>query len=203
MNRTVPLAIAAVLALLFGLAGVPAGEPARAPLRAPALIELRDQFDQLQRLAFPATNVIVLTIADKKGADQIDGWVTALKARYGGRIEWRGLADVAGVPGLWRGKIRKHFRETRTHPVMMDWSGKTCAHFQPAAGEANVLILDRDGTVRERTSGPATTAAVARLAAALDAVLGTRPPSAVVPPAPAGNLDRPVPGRSISTPAQP
>lgn len=163
---------AAVLVLQFVPVSVPAVEPPRPPARAPALIELQDQFERPQRLAFPATNVVVLTIADKKGADQIDGWVTALKARYAGRIELRGLADVAGVPGLWRGKIRKHFRETRTHPVMMDWSGKVCAQFQPTAGEANVLVLDRDGNILGRVTGPATAAPLATLQSALDRALG-------------------------------
>ena len=62
-----------------------AGEASKPPAHAPASIELRDQYDATQRLAFPATNVVVLTIADSKGSDQIDGWVEALKARYAGR----------------------------------------------------------------------------------------------------------------------
>ena len=58
-----------------------AGEAPKSPSHAPASIELRDQYDAQQRLTFPTPNVVVLTIADKKGSEQIDGWVAALKAR--------------------------------------------------------------------------------------------------------------------------
>lgn len=118
-----------LVACLPGLCQSVAGEATKPPGRAPVCIELRDQYDSPQRLVFPATNVVVLTLADKKGSEQVDGWVAALKSRYAGRIELRGLADVGGVPGWLRGKVRKKFQETRAYPVMMDWSGKVCAEF--------------------------------------------------------------------------
>ena len=134
--------IPSLMVCLPGICQSIAGEVTKPPGHAPACIELRDQYDAPQRLAFPATNVVVPTIADKKGSEQIDGWVAALKSRYAKRIELRGLADVGGVPGLFRGKVRKNFQESRTYPVMMDWSGKICAQlgFQP--GLANVLVID-------------------------------------------------------------
>ena len=42
-----------------------AGERVEQPTNAPALIEMRDQFDALQKLSFPTTNVTILTIADR------------------------------------------------------------------------------------------------------------------------------------------
>lgn len=148
-------------------------EAPKPPAKAPALLELRDQYDAPQRLAFPATNIIVLTIANKKGSEQIDGWVTALKARYASRIELRGLADMGGVPGLMRGKVRKKFQETRQYPVMMDWSGTNCAAFGYQKDVANVLLLGRDGTVHARFTRAATPAAVAQAGAAIDKLLST------------------------------
>ena len=147
------------------------GEATKAPAHAPATLELRDQYDAPQRLAFPATNVVVLTIADKKGSEQIDGWVAALKAHYSGRIELRGLADVGGVPGFLRGRVRKKFQETRTYPVMMDWSGKVCAKFGFEPGLANVLVIARDGNIHARAAGPAREPALKELSAAIDAAL--------------------------------
>lgn len=169
---------------------IAAGGP-KPPAHAPASIELRDQYDAPQRLTFPATNVVVLTIADKKGSEQIDGWVTALKARYAGRIELRGLAEVSGVPSLLRGKVRRKFQETRTYPVMMDWSGGVCGQlgFQP--GLANLLVIARDGTIHARVAGPAREPALKELSAALDAALlapaplqsnSARKPTAFRPP---------------------
>jgi hypothetical protein len=156
-----------------------AADPAQPPAKAPASIELRDQYDALQRLTFPATNVVVLTIADKKGSEQIDGWVAALKARYAGRLDIRGLADVGGVPVAWRGKMRKKFQETRRHPVMMDWSGTNCARFGFQPGVANVLVIERDGTIGARLTGPVRDAALREAFAAADiALVGIDAPSA-------------------------
>lgn len=148
-----------------------AGEGSKLPTHAPASLELHDQFDAPQHLVFPCTNVIVLTIADKKGSEQIDGWVAALKARYAGRIELRGLAEVGGVPGLLRGKVRKKFQETRTYPVMMDWSGKVCAQFGFQPAHANVLVIAGDGSIRARVAGPAREPGLKEVSAAIEAAL--------------------------------
>lgn len=147
------------------------GEAPKAPAHAPAALELRDQYDVPQRLAFPATNVVILTIADKKGSEQIEGWVAALKAHYAGRVELRGLAEVGGVPGFLRGRVRKKFQETRTYPVMMDWTGKVCAQFGYQPGLAHVLVIARDGNIHARVAGPAREAALKELSAAIDAAL--------------------------------
>jgi hypothetical protein len=154
-----------------------AAEESKMRAHAPASIELRDQYDVLQRLAFPATNVVVLTIADRKGSEQIDGWVEVLKARYAGRIELRGLADVAGVPGFVRGKVRRKFQESRSYPVMMDWSGKVCAQFGLHPGLANVLVIAPDGNIQARAVGPAREPALRELSSVIDAALIKSAPS--------------------------
>ncbi len=148
-----------------------AGETTKPPGHAPACIELRDQYDEPQRLAFPSTNIVVLTIADKKGSEQINGWVAALKARYPRSIELRGLAEVGGVPGFLRAKVRKKFQETRTYPVMMDWSGTNCAAFHYLKNVANVLVIARDGNIQANVVGPAREPAIKELSAAIDAAL--------------------------------
>jgi len=148
-----------------------AGDATRSPTSAPACIEIRDQYDAPQRLAFPSTNVVVLTIADKKGAEQIDDWVAALKSRYDGRIELRGFADVAGVPVFLRGKVRKKFQETRPYPVMMDWSGKVCAQFGFQPGVVNVLVIARDGNIHARVAGSAREPALHEVFTAIDAAM--------------------------------
>ena len=161
-----------------------AGEVGALPTNAPPRIELRDQYDAPQTLAFPTTNVTVLTIADKKGAEQVDGWITALQLNYAGRVDLRGLADVGGAPGFVQGRIRKKFQETRKHPVMMDWSGTVCAQFGYKKDVANILVLDRDGVIHARFTGATNRAVLAKAHAALDQALA-RPTTAspnVVPP---------------------
>ena len=163
--------ILSLVICLPGLCQCNAGEIPKPSAHAPASIELHDQYDAPQHLPFPSTNVVVLTIADKKGSEQIDGWLAALKSRYAGRVELRGLADVGGVPGFLRGKVRKKFQETRAYPVMMDWSGRVCAQFGFQPGVANVLVIARDGSIHARVAGPVRESALNEIFSAIDAAL--------------------------------
>ncbi|MEK7781867.1 MAG: hypothetical protein AAB370_10255, partial [Verrucomicrobiota bacterium] len=61
---------------------------------APACIELPDQFEKPQKLSFPKTNLTVLTIADRKGSEQIAAWVEPVAKKFGTRVDVRGIADV-------------------------------------------------------------------------------------------------------------
>lgn len=152
-----------------------AGESTGLATHAPACLELRDQFESPQRLVFPTTNITLLTIADKRGSAQVDGWIAALKPRCDERIAIRGLADVGGAPGFLQGRIRKGFHESRKYPVMLDWSGKVCAQFGYEKGKANILVIDRNGRIQARFTGVATAAAVAEAGAVLDKLLVTPP----------------------------
>ncbi len=117
--------------------------PAHArPARAPEF-ELEDQFGH------------VLTIADREGAEQLEGWIRALVQRYGDSIEIWGLARVVGVPRTLRPLLRAMFRSRVPHPVMLDWDGRIVETlgFQPRL--ANVLIIETDGRIVARFTGPA------------------------------------------------
>jgi hypothetical protein len=148
-----------------------AGESIGLADHVPSCIELRDQYDSPKKLSFPTTNVTLLTIADKKGSVQVDGWIAALKPLYAGRIVICGLADIGGAPGFLQGRIRKSFQEARKHPVMLDWSGKVCAQIGYKKDEANLLVLDRAGRIQARFTGLATPAAITEAAAVLDQLL--------------------------------
>lgn len=152
-----------------------AGESIGLATNAPACIELRDQFDSPQKLTFPTTNITLLTIADRKGSAQVDGWIDALKSRCDGRTAIRGLADVGGAPGFVQGRIRKGFQESRKYPVMLDWSGKVCAQFGYKKDKANLLVIDRNGRIQARFNGVVTDAAVAEVGVVLDKLLSTPP----------------------------
>lgn len=152
-----------------------AGEYIGSATNAPACIELRDQFDSPHKLTFPTTNITLLTIADRKGSAQVDGWIDALKSRCDGRTAIRGLADVGGAPAFVQGRIRKGFQESRKYPVMLDWSGKVCAQFGYKKEEANILVLDRNGRIQARFTGVATDSAIAEVGSVLDKLLSTLP----------------------------
>jgi len=160
-----------IVATLLATGNIRAGEVRPLATNAPACIELHDQYDAPQRLTFPASNITVLTIADKKGSEQVDGWIAALKPRYAGRINLRGIADVGGAPEFVQARIRKKFQETRHYPVMMDWSGKVCAQLSYKKDVANILLLSRDGSILARFSGRADGPQIAEACALLDKAL--------------------------------
>jgi hypothetical protein len=160
-----------LLTMATGASAAPDSEPSITPTHAPSSIELHDQFDALQTLSFPATNVTLLTIADKKGSEQIADWVTPLKQRFGKRIDIRGLADVSTVPRPFRGMVRMKFQKLYPYPIMLDWSGKTVKAFTYVPDKANVLVLDGHGQILKRISGKANPKAVQDLCAAIDRAL--------------------------------
>lgn len=163
-------AIAAALCLT----AIAFAEEAHMPVtHAPAVIELHDQFDAPQRLAFPATNITVLTIADKKASDQVDGWVDAL-GRYTGRVDLRGMADTSSMPGFLHGFVRHEIRRTRKFPVMLDWSGKVCAQMDFHPGCVNVFVLDRNGSILGHIIGAAAETNRNSVFAVVDRALSTQ-----------------------------
>ena len=145
--------------------------PQSVPTTSPACIELNDQFDALQKLSFPTTNITFLTIADHKGSEQIAGWVAPVKQRFGTRVDIRGIADVSPVPRFLRGMIRKQFQKAQAYPVMLDWSGDAVKAFTYVADEANVLVLDGHGRILKRLAGAADESSVRELCATLEAAL--------------------------------
>ena len=165
------LAFAMVLCLCNSRAG-----SSSLATKAPASIELSDQYGVLQKLNFPTTTMTLLTIADRKGSEQIDGWISLLKPRYGDRINLRGIADVGGAPSLVHGMIRKKFQETRKYPVMLDWSGQISTQLGYKKNVANILIIGCDGSILGRISGAATDSNRAAVLEIVDKSLAMTPP---------------------------
>jgi len=163
-----------VVTLATGVGAAPKAESSVKPTNAPSSIELHDQFGAPQKLSFPAANVTLLTIADKKGSEQISGWIAPLKQRFGKRIDIRGLADVSTVPRPLRGIIRRKFQKLQTYPVMMDWWGEAVKAFTTVPNNANVLVLDRRGHILKRISGEANPKAIEDMCAAIESALVNR-----------------------------
>jgi len=147
------------------------GVPAAPLTNAPACIELPDQFEKPQKLSFPNTNLTVLTIADRKGSEQIAGWVEPVAKRFGTRVDVLGIADVSAVPRLLRGTVRSAFRKEQTHPVMMDWSGGVVTKFSPKADVTTLLLIDGQGKIVRRYEGAAKAAEVQELCKLIEQLL--------------------------------
>jgi len=154
--------------------------PARADLSPPVAaatnlacpaFEMPDQFGTNHALRFPRPQPMVLIVADRKGSEQIAGWVAALQGRYGSRLELMGVADVGGAPGWVHGVIRNSFRKKYPYPILLDWSGQLPAALHCQKDAANVFLLDRDGRVLATERGACDASALPRLAQATDLVV--------------------------------
>lgn len=156
--------------LLCAAAGLAKGAPTNAPL-ALASFGLPDQYGAEHKLLFPAANVTVITVADKKGSEQVDAWVAPLAEHYGERIAIVGIADVSKVPRLFRATVQKRFKKRWTHPVMLDWDGTVVRGFNYCPDEANIFVIDRQGRVTGRFSGATNEASLRALLKAVDLAL--------------------------------
>ncbi len=165
LNRALREISMKTLLLLFFSIGILAAE------KLPVRIELRDQFDSLQILSFPSEHVTVLTIADRRGVVEVDAWIASLKSRCGAGVDCRGIAQMPGVPSFLQNHFRKKFQEVRKYPVMMDWDGKLSERLGAKPGVANVLIIDRSGTILGRFQGKMNETLAAEASAAIDKAL--------------------------------
>lgn len=166
------LLISACLVGAHALAVDSALAPACATNRCPEFA-LKDQFDNVQTIKFPAPQPILLTVADKKGAGGIEGWAHPLGVKFGRRLQISGLADVSAVPRPLRGFVQGKFKKAIAYPTMLDWEGKICAGFNYEKNRPNIFLVARDGRVLKHFSGDADAARLEELSRLLDAELGS------------------------------
>jgi hypothetical protein len=117
--------------------------------------ELKDQFDNKHKQVFPKDVVSIFALADRKGSDQLEDWITPFYARYESRVDICGVANLKGAPKWVRPMIRSLFRNGIDYPVMMDWSGETCEALGYRERVADIFIVSTNGVVTHRVSGEA------------------------------------------------
>ncbi len=157
-----PLAIAIPCAVL--------AESDIRPHRRVSDLKYDDQFGVEHTLTFPSDRPRVLVLADREGSAQIASWVEPLVARYGERIEIRGIALLAGVPAWLRPTLRSLFRRRLSYPILMDWDGASAAKFDYGRGAALVVAVDAEGDEVWRAAGPADAERLAEAFRQLDAL---------------------------------
>ena len=140
--------------------------------------ELADQHSITRSYRFPKGKVTAMTIADRKGSEQLAPWIQSLYARYERRIDIDGIADVSAIPKIYRGIVFEVFRKKLTHSVMLDWGGSVVSRFGYERGVANIYIIDRSGRILKHVTGPLNDAAKQELFEALDHAIGSNPPKA-------------------------
>jgi hypothetical protein len=117
--------------------------------------ELKDQYNKPACFSFPRSKITVLTFGDRKGAEQIEGWVRPLWEKYQDRIDQQGIAVLSSVPRLARGMVRMIFKTQIKYSVLLDWKGDVSKAYGFSKGAANLYIIDRGGSVIFKTVGPA------------------------------------------------
>lgn len=160
------------LLLLAALVLPAAGQP-------PQLIEyeLEDQFEAEHSDAEVRDVVAVVIAAGRKGREHTTPWGDAVRERLGERIA-SGLvavvpvADLRGVPGFLKGRIRGRFPEENGRWVLMDWKGRFAEAYALEEEAVSLLLFDAGGALVTRLSaGAVNEASLEHLAALVEEAL--------------------------------
>lgn len=122
--------------------------------KAPAF-ELEDQFNKKFAFKFPAKKVTVFVFGDRKGAEQIEGWVRPLYEKYTDKIEIHGIAELSTVPWIAKGFVRNAIKSKSKNPIMLDWSGKVSKDYGSESDKANVFVVSKTGEIIAEKRGAA------------------------------------------------
>ena len=123
--------------------------------KAPAF-ELEDQFKKKFSFKFPAKKVTVFVFGDRKGSEQIEGWVRPLYEKHTDKIEIYGIAELSAVPGIAKGFVRNLIKSKSKNSIMLDWSGKVSKDFGSETEKANVFVVSKEGEIIAEKRGAAT-----------------------------------------------
>ncbi|MEP6603196.1 MAG: hypothetical protein ABJB69_04530 [Spartobacteria bacterium] len=136
--------------------------------------ELNDQHETLRSYRFPKTKVTVMTVADYKGAGQLEPWLAHVYQRFGRKIDIDGVADVSGIPRPFQGALRIAFRNQLAYSVMLDWDGAVTRGFHYEKGVANIYVIDSQGMIIGRFGGAATENSLQQLTLAIEHTINRR-----------------------------
>ena len=142
-----------------------------APVAKLSDFELTDQEAKPRRYRFPKAKVTVMTVADRKGSEQLAPWIQQLHDRYRERIDIDGLADVSMIPKPFHAMFRTAFRKQLAYPVMLDWEGSVVKQFGYAKGVANIYVIDRRGRILKQLTGPVSDDGLRELTTQIDRAL--------------------------------
>ena len=133
--------------------------------------ELTDQEAKKRIYRFPKTKVTVMTVADRKGADQLAPWIQRVYDRYQNQIDIDGIADVSMIPKLFQPILRDAFKKRLEYSVMLDWDGSVVKQFAYKKNVANIYVIDRGGRIVQRLTGAIRNEALRALFRAIDAAI--------------------------------
>jgi peroxiredoxin len=130
---------------------------------------LQDQYEKSVSLRQFEGRVVVLLASDREGSSQNAAWIKAIRDNYADRVAVQGIADVSTVPFFLKGRIRDEFKKSEAS-ILLDWEGDVFRSYGFAKFVANVLLIDRHGVIRHRSSGQAAPAVIQELFKKIDAL---------------------------------
>jgi hypothetical protein len=136
--------------------------------------ELKDQYNQVSSYRFPKAKLTILIFGDRKGSEQIEGWVRPLWDRYQDRVDQKGVAVLSAVPSFMRPIIRTMFRSKVKYSVLLDWTGDVATAYAYQSGRANLILIDQQGKIVLRLMGPAGNDGLQQLYARIDQLLSAK-----------------------------
>lgn len=137
---------------------------------------LADQFGAEHRIEFPRARPVLLVVGDRRGSEEVGGWVPPLRERWAHGADIVGVADVSAVPGFLRGRVTAGIRrEFAAWPLLLDFEGRVTSALPCVRRAANVFLVATNGAIAAAANGPADPAKLAALAAQVDAVVPPRP----------------------------
>ncbi|NBO64495.1 MAG: hypothetical protein EBU88_06580 [Acidobacteria bacterium] len=147
------LFLVTTLLLSFGPAHS-APSPSIVAVERAAPFELKDQYNQTNVYRFPRSKPTIFVFGDRRGSEQIEGWVRPVWDRYQERVDQKGVAVLSAVPAFMRGIIRSMFRSKVKYPVLLDWTGDVARSYSYQSGKAILVLIDQQGEVVLRLDGP-------------------------------------------------
>ena len=130
---------------------------------------LQDQHEKTVSLKQYEGRIVVLVASDKEGAAQNTAWFKAIRDKYADRVVVQGIADVSSAPFFLKGKIRSDFKKD-PDSILLDWKGEVFKAYGLTKSVSNVILIDKDGMIRHRTSGSASPEGVQELFKRIDAL---------------------------------
>jgi len=127
---------------------------------ARALVDFRltDQFGRVHAAAEYRGEVVVVVGSDRAGSGYVPQWIAAVRDALADEPGWPhvrtiGVADVRGVPALFRPMVGLLLQRTAERGVLLDWEGVFARAYDFVPGECNVIVVDREGRLVLQLSG--------------------------------------------------
>ncbi len=129
---------------------------------------------------------LLIVVADRGASEDARAWGREIGRQRGGSVaHWAqpgrvvvvSAADLRAVPSFARGTARwiiaqgRSGRDDGAPPLMLDWDGALAGPVAAKEGTATVLLYAADGRLLLRDEGAPTAEKIARVVAAIDALL--------------------------------